>query len=160
MVSIPASTLSKYVLWSLAALWCLPIDVLIGHFDIASLAVNAAVCCQQAFQRSGRLNLLLGVDLEPDTQLFAIILNVFIDAGGAEPVFDTLVLGPFLLSMCIVVFDLKMAWLVLFMVCATSAYAQSSGTRLQSWLLRDRVCRALTSMALCLEERMLQGQNT
>lgn len=123
MVSIPASTLSKYVLWSLAALWCLPIDVLIGHFDIASLAVNAAVCCQQAFQRSGRLNLLLGVDLEPDTQLFAIILNVFIDAGGAEPVFDTLVLGPFLLSMCIVVFDLKMAWLVLFMVCATSAYA-------------------------------------
>ena len=106
MTSIPASVLSKYVLWSLAALRCLPVDVLIRHFDITSLAVDAAICCQRFLQRVDRQDLLLGVDLEPDTQLFAVILHVLVDAGRAEPVLDTLVLGPFLLRMCIVVFDL------------------------------------------------------
>jgi hypothetical protein len=38
------SYLRKYVFWPFAALWGLPIDVLVGNLDIASLAVNAARC--------------------------------------------------------------------------------------------------------------------
>jgi len=35
--------LRKHVLGALTTLWSLPVDVLIGHFDITRLAVNAAI---------------------------------------------------------------------------------------------------------------------
>lgn len=100
--------LCQDVLWSFAALRCLPVDVLIGHLDITRLAVDAT-SFSVSFSYSlvlQTVDLLLGIDLEPDAQLFALILDIFIHTGGTEAIFHTLVLRPFFLGVRIPILDL------------------------------------------------------
>lgn len=118
-------SLCQYVLGALSTLGSGPVDVLAWVLDIACLAVNAAVIGQHEPAGAGGSvgNLLLGIDLEPHPQFFALILDVFVDACRAEPVLDALVLGPLHLGMLLPVLHLEMNRLVLLVICSTSADA-------------------------------------
>ena len=66
---------SNRILRSLPALRCCPIDISLGIFDIASLTMDT----------------VLRVDLESDTEVFALVFDIFVYTGGTEAVFHTFV---------------------------------------------------------------------
>src|SRR5271156_6118411 len=66
--------------------------------------------------KKGEHDSLLGIDLEPHTEILPIILHILIHARGTEPVLHTLVLWPLHLRMFVPIFDLQMHWLIFLVI--------------------------------------------
>ena len=104
-----------------------PIYVLIRHFDVASLAMDATRNdsngvsidkvhhVSRSKRKKGR-DSLLGVNLEAHAEVLVVILHILVHARGTEPILDSLVLWPLHLSMLVPILHLQMHWLIFFVI--------------------------------------------